>query len=171
MTTRRRFIATTVGAGLALGLGGMRSVRAQTDPEVREKNKEVVLRLKRSQGTAEADSVRAALQAPNYNRLRGGFNNLAANARGQGFPGNGTNLRAAIPDRVDVIEEVIADGDRVGLLFRVTGTHEGTLFGIPPTGRPIDVYEVGLYRLVDGQVVEGWFMADEAALLKQVGAR
>jgi predicted ester cyclase len=171
MTTRRQFLTTTIGAGVALGLGSTSAVRAQSDAEILERNKAAVLRLKQSQGTAEADSVRAALQAPNYNRLRGGFNNLAANARGQGFPGNGANLRAAIPDRVDVIEDIIADGDGVGLLFRVTGTHEGTLFGIPPTGRRIDVYEVGLYRLVDGQVVEGWFMADEAALLKQIGAR
>ncbi len=171
MTTRRRFLTTTISAGLALGLGRAGYVRAQTDAQTREKNKAAVLRLKRSQGTPEADSVRAELQAPNYNRLRGGFDNLAANARGQGFPGNGTNLRTAIPDRVDIIEDVIADGDRVGLLFRVTGTHEGTLFGIPPTGKSINVYEVGLYRLVDGQVVEGWFMADEAALLKQLGAR
>ena len=171
MTTRRRFLTTTIGAGLTLGFGGAGSLRAQTDVQIRERNKAAVLRLKRSQGTPEADSVSAELQAPNYNRLRGGFDNLAANARGQGFPGNGTNLRAAIPDRVDVIEDIIADGDRVGLLFRVTGTHEGTLFGIPPTGQSIDVYEVGLYRLVDGQVVEGWFMADEAALLKQIGAR
>lgn len=171
MTTRRRFLTSTMGAGLALTFGGAGAVRAQTDARTLERNKAAVLRLKRSQGTSEADSVRAELQAPNYNRLRGGFNNLAANARGQGFPSNGTNLRAAIPDRVDIIEDVIADGDRVGLLFRVTGTHEGTLFGIPPTGRSIDVYEVGLYRLVDGLVVEGWFMADEAALLKQIGAR
>lgn len=173
MTTRRRFLTTTLGAGagLALGLGRVPAVRAQMDEETRERNKAAVLRLKRSQGTSDADTVRAELQAPNYDRLRGGFNNLAANARGQGFPSNGTNLRTAIPDRVDVIEDIIADGDRVGLLFRVTGTHEGALFGIPPTGRPIDVYEVGLYRLEGGQVVEGWFMADEAALLKQVGAR
>ncbi len=171
MTTRRTFLTSTIGAGLALGFGAAGSVRAQTDAETREKNKAAVLRLKRSQGTSEAEAVRAELQAPNYNRLRGGFNNVAANARGQGFPSNGTNLRAAIPDRVDVIEDIIADGDRVGLLFRVTGTHEGTLFGIPPTGKSIDVYEVGLYRLAGGQVIEGWFMADEAALLKQIGAR
>jgi predicted ester cyclase len=44
------------------------------------------------------------------------------------------------------------------------------VFSIPATGRPIDVYEAGIYRLRDGQVVEAWFMADEAGLLKQLGA-
>ena len=170
MSTRRRFLGAALGAGLALGLAGARTARAQAPQAVRERNKAAVLRLKRSQGTAEAERVAAELQSPGYRRLRGGFEHLAANARDQGFPSTGTNLRAAIPDRVDVIEDVIADGDRVGLLFRVTGTHRGTLFGIPPTGRSVDVYEAGLYRLVDGRVVETWFMADEAALLKQLGA-
>jgi len=72
---------------------------------------------------------------------------------------------------VDVIEEVIAEGDRVGLLFRVTATHTGNLFGIPATGKRVDVYEVAWLRIVDGQMVEGWFMMDETALLKQLGAK
>jgi predicted ester cyclase len=80
-------------------------------------------------------------------------------------------LRAAFPDRVDIIEEVIAEGDRVGLLFRVTGTHTGNFFGIPPTGRRIDVYELALLRIVNGQMVEGWFMMDETGLMKQLGAK
>jgi predicted ester cyclase len=95
---------------------------------------------------------------------------LANNARDQGWPSSGSYLRAAFPDRVDVIEEVIAEGDRVGLLFRLTGTHKGNLFGIPPTGRKVDVPEVAILRITDGRVSEGWFMADEAGLLKQIGA-
>ena len=69
------------------------------------------------------------------------------------------------------LEQVIADGDRVGLLFRVTGTHTGNFFGIPATGRRIDVYEVALLRIVNGQMVEGWYMMDEADLLRQLGAK
>lgn len=106
----------------------------------------------------------------NYQRVRGGMHHLAANAAGQGFPGSGAFLRAAIPDRVDVIEEVIAEGDRVGLLFRLTGTHQGNLFGIEPTGKTIDVYEAAILRIANNQIAGGWFMADEAGLLKQLGA-
>jgi predicted ester cyclase len=83
----------------------------------------------------------------------------------------GLYLRKALPDRVDVIERVIADGDRVGLLFRVTATHTGGFFGVPPSGKRIDVYEIAFLRIVDGQLVEGWFMMDEAELLRQMGAK
>lgn len=136
-----------------------------------ERNKAVALRFKKSQGTREMPQVEKEVLAPNYNRIRGGSYHLAANARGQGWPEPGLYLRAAFPDRVDIIEHVIAEGDTVGLLFRLNATHTGNFFGIPPTGKKVDVYELALLRIVNGQMVEGWFMMDEAGLLRQLGAR
>ena len=134
-------------------------------------NKAAVRRFKESQGTRdEAAAMREAL-APGYTRLRGGMANLADNARDQGFPGPGEFLRDAFPDRVDVIEEIIAEDDRVGMLWRLTGTHQGNLFGIPPTEREFDIHEIGLFRLAGGRITEGWFMADELGLLKQLGVQ
>jgi predicted ester cyclase len=104
-------------------------------------------------------------------RLRGGLAHLANNARDQGFPAPGRFLRDAFPDRVDVIEDIIAEDDRVGLLWRLTGTHAGNLYGIPPTGRRVDIHEIGLFWLADGRITEGWFMADELGLLKQLGTQ
>jgi predicted ester cyclase len=135
------------------------------------RNVAVALRFKKSQGTPEMPQVEREVLAPNYDRVRGGNFHLASNARDQGWPHPGMYLRTAFPDRVDVIEQVIAEGDRVGLLFRVTATHTGNFFGIPPTGRKVDVYEIAMLRIVGGQMVEGWFMMDEAELLKQLGAK
>src|SRR5262245_2809106 len=135
------------------------------------RNVEVALRFKKSQGTASMAQVEKEVLAPGYNRARGGSFHLAANAIDQDFPHPGMYLRAAFPDRVDVMEAIIAEGDRVGLLFRVTGTHTGNFFGIAPTGRKIDVHEIALLRIVNGQMVEGWFMMDETALIRQLGAK
>lgn len=140
------------------------------NPEL-ERNKAVALRFKKSQGTQDMPAVEKEVLAPNYNRIRGGNFHLAGNARGEGWPEPGMYLRTAFPDRVDVIEHVVAEGDTVGLLFRLTATHAGNLFGIPPTGKKVDVYEIALLRIVNGQMVEGWFMMDEAELLRQLGAR
>jgi predicted ester cyclase len=136
-----------------------------------ERNKAVALRFKKNQGTPQMPQVEREVLAPNYNRVRGGNFHLASNARDQGWPEPGLYLRKAFPDRVDVMEEVIAEGDTVGLLFRLNATHEGNLFGIPPTGKKIDVYEIALLRIHNGQMVEGWFMMDEAELLRQLGSR
>jgi predicted ester cyclase len=135
------------------------------------RNVAVALRFKKSQGTPQMPQVEKEVLAPNYDRVRGGNFHLANNARDQGWPHPGMYLRTAFPDRVDVIEDVIADGDRVGLLFRVTATQTGNFFGIPATGKRIDVYETAWLRIVDGQMVEGWFMMDETALLKQLGVK
>jgi len=79
--------------------------------------------------------------------LVAGMENLANNARDQGFPGPGQGLREAFPDRADIIEDMVAEGDEVGMLWRLTGTHKGNFLGIPATGRKIDVYEVGFFRV------------------------
>ncbi len=136
-----------------------------------ERNKAVALRFKKNQGTPQMPQVEKEVLAPNYNRIRGGNFHLAANARDQDWPHPGMYLRTAFPDRVDVMEHVVAEGDTVGLLFRLNATHQGNLFGIPPTGRKINVYEIALLRIVNGQMVEGWFMMDEAELLRQLGAK
>jgi predicted ester cyclase len=140
-----------------------------TSPAELERNKAIVRSFKECQGTKDQDATMREIMAPNYNRVRGGLINLAENAEGQDFPGPGLFLRKALPDRVDAIEDIVAEGDRVAMIWRLNATHTGNLFGIPPTGRRIDIYEVGFFRLADGKIVEGWFMCDELGLLMQLG--
>jgi predicted ester cyclase len=170
---RRKMLAglSALGAGALLPSCAPHSGGTRMSGDQLERNRAVAMRFKKLQGTPDEPKIENEVLAPGYRRLRGGMLNLANNARDQGFPSTGSYLRGAFPDRVDIVEQVIADGDRVGLLFRLTGTHKGNLFGIPPTGRKVDVYEAAILRIADGRVIEGWFMADEAALLKQLGAQ
>ncbi len=167
--TRRGFVKGAAGAGLIMHAAQSGWVSAQGSPAL-ERNKALALRFKKAQGAPDQDAVMKEVLATDYQRVRGGMHHLAANAAGQGFPGTGAFLRGAFSDRVDVIEEVIAEGDRVGILFRLTGTHQGNLFGIAPTGKKVDVYEAAILRIAHDKIVEGWFLADEAGLLKQLGA-
>jgi predicted ester cyclase len=168
MVTRRNFLKTAFGTGLALG---SQWAAGQAASSQLERNKAVVRRFKESQGTRDEASVMREIMAPGYKRARAGMENLANNARDQGFPAPGPGLRDAFPDRVDTIEDMIAEDDRVGMLFRVKGTHRGNFFGIPATGKQIDIHEIGVFRLADGKITESWFMADEAGLLLQLGAQ
>lgn len=163
----RRGLLRAAAAGLWL-TGSARRAAAQAAQ--RERNKAVVLAYKEAMKSQPQQAVEAAFMGPGYRRLRSGMHNIAANARDQGFPPPGDYLRAAFPDRTDTVEEIIAEGDMVGLLFKLAGTHKGNFFGIAPTGKPIDVYEAGIFRLADGKIVEAWFMADEVGLLRQIGA-
>jgi predicted ester cyclase len=169
MLTRRTLLTASLATGAGLALPPIDRAAAQA-PAL-ERNKAVVRRFKEAQGTKEeADAMREVL-SPGYKRWRGGIEHLAANARDQGFPGPGSYLRGAFPDRTDTIEDIVADGDRVGMLFRVRGTHKGNFFGIAPTDKPFDIHELGIFRLADGKSTEAWFMADELGLLQQLGAK
>lgn len=77
--------------------------------------------------------------------------------------------RAAFPDlRFDVVD-VVAEDDKVVTRWILTGTHLGTIFGIPPTGRTIRVEGMSLDRIRDGQIVEGFDGWDALGLRQQLG--
>lgn len=44
------------------------------------------------------------------------------------------------------IDEIIADGDRIVFRVTQTGRHTGDYFGIPPTGRPVTMTELFVFR-------------------------
>ena len=60
----------------------------------------------------------------------------------------------AFPDGRHVLEEVIAEGDKVVTRGKFSGTHQGELMGIPPTGKQVSFSVIHIDRVVDGKVVE-----------------
>ena len=79
-------------------------------------------------------------------------------------------MRGGFPDIQWTLEEMIAEGDKVAARFTMRGTHRGTFFGVPPTGKPIVVQAMNFYRLSRGQFVEERGQPDLLALLQQIGA-
>lgn len=73
------------------------------------------------------------------------------------------------PDMEYVPEPIIAEGDMVAARWRVKGTHEGELDGIPPTGESVDFPACGMLRIEDGAVSEVWLTYDQIGLMKQLG--
>lgn len=55
---------------------------------------------------------------------------------------NVLTFRAAFPDLVLTIDEIIGEGDRVAMRVTLRGTHLGTFRGIVPTGRVVTMEEV-----------------------------
>jgi steroid delta-isomerase-like uncharacterized protein len=68
------------------------------------------------------------------------------------------------------VQEVFSAGDRVVARWTGSGTHEGELMGVPPTGRPIAVEAISVFRIADGKIAEEWTVWDALGLLQQVGA-
>ena len=79
-------------------------------------------------------------------------------------------MRSGFPDIQWTLDEMIAEGDRVAARFTMRGTHQGTFFGVPPTGKKIAVTAMNFYRLSGGQFVEERGQPDLLALMQQIGA-
>ncbi len=76
---------------------------------------------------------------------------------------------AAFPDLRMAIDELIVADDKAVIFFTLTGTHEGELMGIPPTGKQMRVHGVVRSRFEDGRIVEEWELLDQLAILTQLG--
>jgi predicted ester cyclase len=59
-------------------------------------------------------------------------------------------FRDAFPDVEVEIDEIVAEGDRVAVATTFTGTHQGELMGVAPTGRRVAVTGIDIVRVVDG---------------------
>lgn len=79
-------------------------------------------------------------------------------------------MRGGFPDIQWTLEEMVAEGDKVAARFTMRGTHRGTFFGAPPTGKMIAVQAMNIYRLSDGRFVEENGQPDMLGLLQQIGA-
>jgi steroid delta-isomerase-like uncharacterized protein len=80
-----------------------------------------------------------------------------------------TSLKSAFPDLVFDIDDTIADGDTIIVRWTARGTNTGDYFGIPPSGKPIEITGMNTWRTRDGQAVEGWVNRDDMLLLQQIG--
>jgi predicted ester cyclase len=72
-------------------------------------------------------------------------------------------------DYHEEIELVVADEDKAVSYARITGTHDGDLMGLPPTGRKVDFRVMGILRFADGQAVERWGVSDTLTQMQQLG--
>jgi steroid delta-isomerase-like uncharacterized protein len=78
-------------------------------------------------------------------------------------------LMGAFPDVVGEIHEVVATDDRVMARWTIAGTHEGELFGIEPTGEPIEVEGLALFRMEGGRIAEKRYRQDDLGMLEDLG--
>lgn len=79
------------------------------------------------------------------------------------------SMREGIPDLKYEILDMIVTPDKAAVYLRVTGTHKGTLFGIPATGRKIDIRQMQIEWVRDGRIWQHWRITEELSLMRQLG--
>lgn len=77
---------------------------------------------------------------------------------------------SAFPDLRVVIHDQVAEGDRVVTRKTFHGTHQGDLFGIPPTHSSVAFDVIDILCVQDGKITDHWNVVDQLGLMRQIGA-
>jgi steroid delta-isomerase-like uncharacterized protein len=136
----------------------------QTDPATIQTNRELGRRFFHEQDRLRGGPAEA-LCAPEYLAFLGGNPGLPR----EGHEGFARAFYAAFEDMAHDIEDVFATEDRVAVRFVIHGTHTGSFFGIPATGRRVTVAANVLMHVSAGKVTKLMGIFDEAGLLRQIG--
>jgi steroid delta-isomerase-like uncharacterized protein len=65
--------------------------------------------------------------------------------------------KKAFPDLRMSVEDMVADGDKVAVLWTFHGTHTGAGYeGLPATGTPVELRGITIWRITDGRIREEW---------------
>ena len=76
----------------------------------------------------------------------------------------------AFPDTEVTLDDVLVDGDRVAGRFTYRATFQAPFMGLPPTGQPVEMHSIDIWRVADGMAVEHWDQIDGQAFFAQLTA-
>jgi steroid delta-isomerase-like uncharacterized protein len=79
-------------------------------------------------------------------------------------------FRNAFPDFFQRVEDQVAEGDKVTTRYTLGGTHQGDLFGVPGSGKRVEITGIQIDRFEGGKLVEEWPEYDLLGAMRQVGA-
>ena len=130
-----------------------------------EDNKRIVLRFF-EEGPSKGD-LRAAdeLLAPNF-----ALHTPLPSAPGiKGMNDVITACRSAFEHLNVTVENMVAEEDKVAARFTARGIHKGAFMDLVPTGKPITMTGIEIFRIENGKITELWGEANLLGLMQQLG--
>jgi steroid delta-isomerase-like uncharacterized protein len=122
-----------------------------------EANKALVRRMFEEVYNQEHYEVADELFAENYVS----HNGLGITVLGpEGIKRVAAMQRAAFPDQQSIIEDLIAQSDKVVVRGIDRMTHMGEFLGYPPTGKTFSITWIDIFRIENGKLAEAWLEMD-----------
>jgi predicted ester cyclase len=79
-------------------------------------------------------------------------------------------IHAGLSGLTAVVEDAVAEGNKVAGRVTWRGTHAGPFLGVPATGKTVTVAAMHILRFEEGLAVEWWGVPDVYGALTEMGA-
>jgi len=79
------------------------------------------------------------------------------------------NFVLGFSERQFIVKEIFADGDKLVKYWQFKGKHTGPFFGIPATGKTVDVVGCTIAKMKDGKIAEEQDFMDNLEFMQQLG--
>ena len=129
-----------------------------------EENKKIVQRYQEIYNSNDLDALREVLSE-----------DLVTPKIMSGIPTGIEGAKAAhrimltgFPDYQTIIDDLVAEGDKVVARITMSGTNTGSFMAIPATGKYVSFTGIYIARIVNGKIVEHWGEEDGVSLLQQL---
>jgi len=158
-------------AVLALGLAPVGNAAPPKSPPARAEVERLVRRyyegIASEPDSTKSDQVADAILSENFLFTFGNLPRIT-----QGIPEHKRWLtwhHRADAGQVWSIQDLMIENGSAATRFRVEGSHQGSLLGVKPTGKPISLRGMDFFRIADGRIVELYRVFDGLELLRQIG--
>jgi steroid delta-isomerase-like uncharacterized protein len=76
----------------------------------------------------------------------------------------------AFPDLRGTVEDLVAEGDKIAVQFKMQGTHRGPFMGVPATGKQVTVTGMAIVQVANGKIAQESVEIDMLGGLQTIGA-
>ncbi len=76
--------------------------------------------------------------------------------------------RAPFPNQRFIVQEMVAEGDKVACAWLWTGTHLADMPGFPASGKAVAISGLTLYSFSDGRLTGHWQVTDRLGVYQQL---
>jgi steroid delta-isomerase-like uncharacterized protein len=77
---------------------------------------------------------------------------------------------AAFPDLRFIVEDTVAEKDKLVASWTISGTHKGEFMGVRPTHKKVSIEGITIHYLANGKIIDSHISWDALGLLRQLGA-
>lgn len=80
-------------------------------------------------------------------------------------------MDSVFPKYEILVDEILAEGDRVMVRARISGVHGGEFLGIPATYKKVEAPYVVGYEVHNNRITHSWLISDLLKIIEQLGMK